>query len=211
MGSGMPDMPKEARREEKLGVPECFIGTSVFMMPKVIKMIARHNVGLDIDGVICYYQVMGGAGPAVQRLLDDRDQILAQCSQLYGVDREAAKKLFLRIGFLGSFDKWLKENKLEKKHAQFDSFVETLQKELHKSAEDLMKRPELKAVAEKRSRPLATALSLHYMDKEREFLNQLGACLPPGVTAMSYEHDGIVVSGVKNVEAFIHKLQPSSK
>ena len=71
-----------------------------------------------------------------------------------------------------------------------------------------MLRPELKLAAEKRPRPLATALSLHYMDRERDFVNTLEGLLPRGVTVMSYEHDGVVIMGAKDPLELLQSLQP---
>lgn len=53
--------------------------------------------------------------PIVKRYCENRAAILKQVQDYYGVDRDAAKQLFIRLCFFGTFKGWCIENKLTDK------------------------------------------------------------------------------------------------
>jgi hypothetical protein len=73
--------------------------------------------------------------PCLIRYCEEREQILVQVQTAYGVDRDTAKELFIRICFLGTFNGWCYENKLGTK-IPFD-FIALFEIELRTIAERL--------------------------------------------------------------------------
>jgi len=57
----------------------------------------------------------------IQEYIDNKQKILKNVSEFYGVDKPVAKELFQRLTFGGEFDSWRKECKLAQNHKE--SFV----------------------------------------------------------------------------------------
>lgn len=49
---------------------------------------------------------------AICKYIDDREEVLAQVTNAYGVSRNSAKKLMLRLCFFGSVEEWKRENEV---------------------------------------------------------------------------------------------------
>ena len=120
----------------------------------------------------------------------------------YDITRDEAKSLLLRVGFLGSFNKWLRDRGLQRKGRAFDKVLDSVSKAVREFGKKLLAgNPALAAYVASLKRPEATAVSLHYMNVEREWLETIEAALPAGSTAQSYEHDGIdVLTGLPPAE-----------
>ena len=71
----------------------------------------------------------------LQRYVNKRASILVEVMEAFNVDRECAKKLFIRLMYLGSFKKWLKENKKEDMDNNICKYIKKFKNELNKIAE----------------------------------------------------------------------------
>ena len=71
----------------------------------------------DIDNAhpTIHYQVLkahGFSAPKLEMYCDDREAILKEVMVTYGVERKAAKLLFIRLLYLGEFQAWATDNNL---------------------------------------------------------------------------------------------------
>ncbi|CAE8616068.1 unnamed protein product [Polarella glacialis] len=121
--------------EAVLSIPQAYVGASVFQFPKVVKYICRRGLRtIDVDAASCYYNILANlmkelhieATPIILSYLNDRAAMLHWCCQDYQVSGDEAKRLFLRIGFLGSFDTWLAENNKKALGGKFDGIIHGL-------------------------------------------------------------------------------------
>jgi len=63
--------------------------------------------------------------PCLERCVKHRESVRSEIMDLYGCDKDEAKRLLIRIGFGGSQTTWETDNKLEHKHSQFVSEYES--------------------------------------------------------------------------------------
>lgn len=73
----------------------------------------------------------------LKRYVNKRNEILNEVMEAFNVDRETAKKLFIRILYLGSYKKWLKENNKEDIDNNICKFIKKLKKEIYAIAETI--------------------------------------------------------------------------
>jgi phage/plasmid-associated DNA primase len=57
--------------------------------------------------------------PMIKRYCDDRSAVLDEVKKSYGVDRDAAKQLFNRLCFCGTFEGWCRQFKVAKPELEF--------------------------------------------------------------------------------------------
>jgi hypothetical protein len=90
--------------------------------------------------------------PQITRYCDDRESLLEQVQSCYGVDRDTAKELFIRICFLGTFKGWCWNNRLGTQRAL--DFISLFEVELKTIAERMkLENPELyKAVRDQNTK-----------------------------------------------------------
>lgn len=81
--------------------------------PSIIKNICQSN------NISC---------PKITRYCDERDIILQEVQTEYGVNKDEAKDLFIRISFFGTFNSWCRDNKLANKKPL--EFITDLSREL---------------------------------------------------------------------------------
>ena len=122
--------------EEKANVPAGLQGLSAFAFPRVIRRIIRHELDLvDIDAVNCHYHLMAmrhdlGIYPALRHYLDQRGDVLGECCSHFRVKKEAAKELFIRLGYGGSVRQWLLDNASVNRPGPFESYLKAFHMEL---------------------------------------------------------------------------------
>lgn len=212
------DFP-EVAHEVSAGVPDYLLGTSLFMSSRLLKHIARHELGiLELDVVNSFFQaIVKDIAPSLnlspdlmQSILtyvDGRDGIIQLGMDTYKVSRDNIKDLFIRVGFLGSFRQWLKDRNLKYEKSKFSTFVEDLMKAMDALARKIAElTPHLDNLVEGRDKPLATRLCLLYFDTEVRWAEMLEKALPPGVKAVCPEHDGIAIETSMSPEAILKAL-----
>jgi len=118
--------------------------------------LARDNyVDIDIDNahpVFCleYCKANGIPCETIEDYVNNRDQWLQKVADSYlkdyppGERRDAAKKLFIRVMYHGSFSKWLKEMKLVKllEHRALNNFISDFADEIANVADIIIKNNE---------------------------------------------------------------------
>lgn len=82
--------------------------------PEIIKLLCKSN---DIK---C---------PIINKYCKDRQTLLLKVQTKYGVDKDKAKELFIRMCFFGTFTGWCKEHKITNKSPL--SFITSFERELH--------------------------------------------------------------------------------
>lgn len=87
------------------------------------------------NNIVCKY---------LKKYVENRDEILLEIMEIYGVSRDEAKKLFIRLMYFGTFENWLKEIK-EPKNNKEVSFLKKFKSELNNIGNLIMlSNPELK-------------------------------------------------------------------
>lgn len=71
----------------------------------------------------------------LERYVNKRADILAEVMEAFNVDKEIAKKLFIRLMYLGSYNKWLKENDKEDTDNSICKYIKKFKSELKNIAE----------------------------------------------------------------------------
>jgi len=118
--------------------------------------LARDNyVDIDIDNahpVFCLQYCKANSIPCetIEDYVNNRDQWLEKVADAYlkdypqGEKRDAAKKLFIRVMYHGSFSKWIKEMKLVKllEHRALNNFISDFADEIANVADIIIKNNE---------------------------------------------------------------------
>ena len=194
-------------------------GLSTFSFPKAVRYICRAGMNIaELDLVNAYYQTIVAIFPEfdfnfVKNYVEHRAKWMEMGAQLYGVDANCLKKLFLRIGFLGSYRAWLKDNGLTCIAGDFSNFVrafsvEMMQLSMHVKTvlpNFFAAAAEKKGVGTsdfKMREALAHMMFAVYMDKERTLCDQGMAAIPK---SFSNEFDGFCAVTVDS-EALVQKL-----
>ena len=131
-------LPAELAHEE--GIPVHLRGLSSFGFPKLVKYVCRTGLGVsELDLVNAFFQVMRALFPDfnftfVDRYLNNRQKYLDLGTGTYGDGADVIKELFLRVGFLGSYAAWLKENNRQYVPGEFSDFVNNLSLEMVRAA-----------------------------------------------------------------------------
>ena len=76
---------------------------------KEIRAIATHQYLTCVDLKNCYPIILTDMFPDIAELkyyVDHRDEVLAETMRHYGVSRDAAKQLYLRLSFKGTRSAW---------------------------------------------------------------------------------------------------------
>jgi hypothetical protein len=105
-----------------------------------IRCEVRHTIcdGMtDIDIANCHPELLRqlvSDCPILTQYCDDREPYLAEVMQTYGVERWAAKVLFIRILYGGGFEAWAAENKTTKAELPF---LKAFRKEVKRIAKNI--------------------------------------------------------------------------
>ena len=192
------------------GVPDAFVGKSLFAMPKLLRYLARTGLpAADIDQQSSHYWVQWarhkGDAPALERYLTERAQILEDVASKispspgWPCDWTAtgvAKELFIRLGYGGSVATWASQYSV--RHSRLPPFVDDFAREQARLRKlDARRHPDLMALAKTagHDRPDVCVQSMLNMRGERANLDAMEAALDQedDVRVGSYEHDGLFV------------------
>jgi hypothetical protein len=127
-------LPIELAHEETISAH--LRGLSPFAFPKIVKYICRAGMGVsELDLVNAFFQVMVALFPGfdfnfVLQYVKNRGKYFDMGADAYDVDAKAIKELVIRVGFLGSYAAWLKENNLQRVPGHFSNFVDGLAHEM---------------------------------------------------------------------------------
>lgn len=118
---------------------------SLFSIRREIRQTLSKGIYEDIDVENCHpqilYQILQQNSLKCKYLgkyVSKREEYLQEVMDVYGVSREDAKKLFIRILYLGSFTKWLNENGKIDNGEHISKFIRRLKTELNDVAEMLV-------------------------------------------------------------------------
>jgi hypothetical protein len=67
----------------------------------------------------------------LKRYVKNRSEIISEVMQVFNVDRETTKKLFIRLMYIGSFKKWLKENNKEEMDNSICKYIKKFKNEMN--------------------------------------------------------------------------------
>ena len=147
--------------------------------------------------------------PIIKRYCADRASLLLEVQNHYGVDRDTAKQLFIRMCFFGTYYGWCKENKISNKQPL--EFIVLFERELKDIAEQAKKEnPSLYETARKKkedsgenkeNKIIGSFFGLYnqeyesriveavlcYIINHTELMKLAGTCIAVG----AYEYDGI--------------------
>jgi phage/plasmid-associated DNA primase len=147
--------------------------------------------------------------PIIKRYCADRASLLLEVQNHYGVDRDTAKQLFIRLCFFGTYYGWCKENKITNKQPL--EFIVLFERELKDIAEQAKKEnPSLYETARKKkedsgenkeNKVIGSFFGLYnqeyesriveavlcYITNHTDLMKVAGTCVPVG----AYEYDGI--------------------
>ena len=104
---------------------------SLGCMRKAIRHTLMKQAGYqDIDMVNCHATILQQlcksndmACPQLDEYINNRDELLQAVKELYNVDRDQAKKLFIILLFYGTFDTWKKDEELDENIEPSDYIV----------------------------------------------------------------------------------------
>ena len=151
---------------------------------------------MDIDQDNAHFEAQLARHPGKHALLKyirDKGGIRDMIAGSTGVDKGAAKQLFLRLAYGGDMAAWCRDHKVD--IASLPPFVAEFaaeQKEIR--AEDAQKHPDLLAKCRlDSSNPEATLQSYLNMQKERVVLNCMESAVQGMGRVAAYEHDGLFV------------------
>ena len=165
---------------------------TLFNLPRVLRSAGRCELPntLDVDLENCHLRAQVARHPTRPELahyVNHREQVLGEVMR-EGVDRQAAKALFLRLVYAGSAETWQLEHRVNALPAFVDAFARE-QKEIRQ--EDAEKHPELLKMFTSSDRPVVTLQSHLNMRREREMLDAMAAAVRGIAEVSAYEHDGL--------------------
>jgi len=171
------------------------VGRSLFSLPKLIRYAGRCGMegrAMDIDQVNSHFFQQLKRHPDAKCL---HEYVTKREKQLeaVGVSPEAAKILFLRLGYGGSVAKWKEEEHIERELPEFVSKFYEEQRQLRN--EDCERHPDLFAAIKLSGhpRPDVYLQSLLNMAGERQALDEMQEAVEQGGLVGSFEHDGLFV------------------
>ena len=214
--------PLEGRWEARFrallekGVPACYLGRSLFSVSKKsLRHLARTGLqGLDIDQVNAHFQAQLQRHPRARSLgeyIRNRETMLQQIIRLLeqgerqkpegrasallpSEARDAAKDLFIILGYGGCERKWCEDHGVDvERLPAFAREFSREQQDLRK--QDVADNRDLyaKARALGHPRPDVKVQATLNLSAEREALDQIEEAVEGCCALASYEHDGIYV------------------
>ena len=189
------------------GVPEAFVGKSLFAMPKLLRHLARTGLpACDIDQNSSHFWVQWsrhkGDAPVLDRYLGgERDQILADVASKIVPSSDwppdwtakgVAKQLFIQLGYGGCVETWASRHNV--RHSALPPFVAAFAQEQGRLRRlDAQRHPKLVQLAKEEGHPrpdvcVQSALNIR---GERENLDAMEEPLDAEKDVVgSYEHEG---------------------
>lgn len=160
-------------------------GCGLFSIRRQLRHTLAKNHFVDIDVVNCHpvllHQVCKTNNISCEALEDyvlNRPQHLERIKSNYKVSKDTAKNLFIRILYLGLFENWIKDNKIENKTP--DNFVTKLEKELNNICQIIiLNNPDIdKAVRKNKQKnnkeyKIGSVLSYYLQEYENQILETI--------------------------------------
>ncbi len=129
---------------------------SVSCLRKPLRNFVIRETSVDCDAENCHPVIICTVGEqagvecgAVRQYVRQREDVLREVMTMYGVGRGSAKGLFLRLGFLGSFAGWCRQEKLHP-DTPASPFIQLFHTQVCAICEAVMKRcPQMQTSARK--------------------------------------------------------------
>ena len=130
-------IPPEVRHERSAGIPCSLCGLSAFALPRLVKCICRHKLQVvDIDAENCVFNIYCHQYPEYTSILKKtymamRLKFIEMGMDVYKCSKDLIKKLFIQVGFLGTYKAWLDTNGFERIPGEFSDTIEAIAREMH--------------------------------------------------------------------------------
>ena len=166
-------------------------GLSLCSLRKEIRQTLSLNQYVDIDMENCHPVLLlqicefnGVECKYLKQYVNSRKEILLEVQQKYNCSRDIAKKLFLRLSYLGGFEGWCHENKIE--CTEKLNFIQDFTNELKCIGSEVLKaNPELLKIVKKleKKNEKASVMSIFLQEKE---------CLMLEIVYNYFKSEGII-------------------
>ncbi|CAE7566883.1 unnamed protein product [Symbiodinium sp. CCMP2592] len=170
-------------------VPHSHACTSAFAHCRLVKEICRQGIDgwVDVDvvnSVFSQFEANFKECPeAVKRYNKDRDGMVAAVREAYGCSRDVAKRLFIRLGFMGKLESWLQDFGLEKNDSPLEAELVSFGEDMRSFGEALaVEHAQWFELFKGKKYPLGSFMSAIYFKLERQFLDRMIAAVPVPAT-----------------------------
>ncbi|CAE7613875.1 unnamed protein product [Symbiodinium sp. CCMP2456] len=217
--SGVDHDADPAKEVDFFDVPRSHACTSAFAHCRLVKEICRRGIQgwVDVDvvnSVFSQFEANFQECPeVVKRYNRDRDGMIAAVREAYGCSKDVAKRLFIRLGFMGRMESWLEDFGLKKNEGPLEAELACFGQDMRNFGEALAaKHAHWFELFKGKKYPLGSFMSAIYFKLERQFLDRMIAAVPEPAKVLSYEHDGlgIQLNGLSEASllAALHDLDP---
>ncbi|CAE7502042.1 unnamed protein product, partial [Symbiodinium microadriaticum] len=196
--SGVDNGMEPPRDSDFFDVPHSHACTSAFAHPRLIKEICRRGLKgwVDVDVVNSVFSQFAAnfqeCPDVVKRYNRDRDGMIAGVCEAYGCSRDVAKRLFIRLGFMGRVESWLEDFGLKKNEGPLEAELVCFGQDMRRFGEALVaKDAGYFELFKDKKYPLGSFMSAIYFKLERRFLDRMIAAVPEPAEVLSFEHDGL--------------------
>ena len=196
--SGVDNGMEPPRDSDFFDVPHSHACTSAFAHPRLIKEICRRGLKgwVDVDVVNSVFSQFAAnfqeCPDVVKRYNRDRDGMIAGVREAYGCSRDVAKRLFIRLGFMGRVESWLEDFGLKKNEGPLEAELVCFGQDMRRFGEALVaKDAGYFELFKDKKYPLGSFMSAIYFKLERRFLDRMIAAVPEPAEVLSFEHDGL--------------------
>lgn len=153
-----------------------FGGMSLCSLRREIRQTLSYDKYVDIDMENCHPVILlqicennGIECRYLKQYVISRKEILLEVQEKYNCSRDVAKKLFLRLSYLGSFDGWCDDNKIDCNLQDKLNFIQDFTNELKCISVEIIKNnPEILKIVnnlEKKNKN-ASVVSIYLQEKE---------------------------------------------
>ena len=188
---------------------------SITSFTKDIRAIATHQYLTCVDLKNCYPTILMHMYPDILELkhyVDHRDEVLAETMQHYGVSRDAAKQLYLRLSFKGTRNRWRSDWAPDV--ADHHDFVITFENAIHTARNRIIRdNSEMyKKIKEwidpktgkPKPNPDRTLMGYVLQKTERECIDAMRAI--GGYKTVAILHDELMIENVHETEELIRAM-----
>jgi len=174
-------------------VPHWHACTSAFAHCRLVKEICRAGLKdwVDVDvvnSVFSQFEANFQECPeVVKRYNRDRDGMIAAVREAYGCSKDVAKRLFIRLGFMGRMESWLEDFGLKKNEGPLEAELVCFGQDMRNFGEALAaKHAHWFELFKGKKYPLGSFMSAIYFKLERQFLDRMIAAVPEPAKVLSY-------------------------
>ena len=188
---------------------------SITNFTKEFRAIATHEYLTCIDLKNCYPTILTHMFPDICELkyyVDHRDEVLTETMRHYGVSRDAAKQLYLRLSFKGTCDMWRSE--WAPNVADHLDFVVEYENAIHISRNRIIRDnsdmyQKIKVWIDPKTgapkpNPDRTLMGYVLQKKERECIDAMRAV--PGYSTVAILHDELMIEKVNDETALLEVM-----